>query len=212
MRQRVMIAMAVACGPRLLIADEPTTALDVTVQAQILELLRTLKHERQMAILLVTHDLGVVRQICDRAIVMYAGRIVEEAPVASCSSTPLHPYTCGPGRQHPARSWSAGGACPRSRARRRTRRTLPPGCAFAPAARSPGPLPRRRSRRCADAGPGRRSACHRSAELVDWKPDASTWEPDMTDTALVDHRPGTRRPRNASSTFEGAAYLGRASW
>ena len=95
MRQRVMIAMAVACGPRLLIADEPTTALDVTIQAQILDLLRRLNDERRMAILLVTHDLGVVAQTCERVLVMYAGRIVEQAPVRPLFATPLHPYTRG---------------------------------------------------------------------------------------------------------------------
>ena len=95
MRQRVMIAMAIACGPRLLIADEPTTALDVTIQAQILDLLRRLNHERRMAILLVTHDLGVVAQTCERVMVMYAGRIVERAPVRPLFAAPLHPYTRG---------------------------------------------------------------------------------------------------------------------
>jgi oligopeptide/dipeptide ABC transporter ATP-binding protein len=95
MRQRVMIAMAVACGPRLLIADEPTTALDVTIQAQILDLLRSLNRERRMAILLVTHDLGVVAQTCERVMVMYAGRIVEQAPVRPLFRAPLHPYTRG---------------------------------------------------------------------------------------------------------------------
>jgi peptide/nickel transport system ATP-binding protein len=95
MRQRVMIAMAIACGPRLLIADEPTTALDVTIQAQILDLLRSLNRERRMAILLVTHDLGVVAQTCERVMVMYAGRIVEQAPVKPLFRAPLHPYTRG---------------------------------------------------------------------------------------------------------------------
>ena len=95
MRQRVMIAMAIACGPRLLIADEPTTALDVTIQAQILDLLRALNQERRMAILLVTHDLGVVAQTCERVMVMYAGRIVERAPVRPLFAAPLHPYTRG---------------------------------------------------------------------------------------------------------------------
>jgi peptide/nickel transport system ATP-binding protein len=95
MRQRVMIAMALACDPRVLIADEPTTALDVTVQAQILELLRELQQERRMAIMLVTHDLGVVAETCDRVVVMYAGQVVEEAPAAGLFSRPRHPYTEG---------------------------------------------------------------------------------------------------------------------
>jgi peptide/nickel transport system ATP-binding protein len=95
MRQRVMIAMATACGPRLLIADEPTTALDVTIQAQILELLSRLKRELSMALLLITHDLGVVAEHADRVVVMYAGRKAEEAPTAELFRTPLHPYTVG---------------------------------------------------------------------------------------------------------------------
>ena len=95
MRQRVMIAMALACEPSLLIADEPTTALDVTVQAQILDLLRTLVRDRGMALLLITHDLGVVRELCERAIVLYAGRVAEQAPVRDLLRTPLHPYTSG---------------------------------------------------------------------------------------------------------------------
>ncbi|MCE5195604.1 MAG: ABC transporter ATP-binding protein [Negativicutes bacterium] len=95
MRQRVMIAMALACNPRLLIADEPTTALDVTIQAQILDLLRKLKSELGMAILLITHDLGVVAEMAERVVVMYAGKVVEEGDVVSIFHHPLHPYTAG---------------------------------------------------------------------------------------------------------------------
>jgi peptide/nickel transport system ATP-binding protein len=95
MRQRVMIAMALACEPRLLIADEPTTALDVTIQAQILDLLRTLQRETGTAIVLITHDLGVVAELADDVAVMYAGRIVERAPVAELFERPEHPYTVG---------------------------------------------------------------------------------------------------------------------
>ena len=112
MRQRAMIAMALACGPRLLIADEPTTALDVTVQAQILDLLRSLRDETGMAMLFVTHDLGVVADICDRVAVMYAGQIVETAPTEELFARPQHPYTerllasmpqrAAPGRRLPA--------------------------------------------------------------------------------------------------------------
>ena len=92
MRQRVMIAMALACEPDVLIADEPTTALDVTIQAQILDLMGTLKEKLNTAIMLITHDLGVVAQVCDRVMVMYAGRVIEEAPVRDLFHTPRHPY------------------------------------------------------------------------------------------------------------------------
>ena len=95
MRQRVMIAMALACDPRLLIADEPTTALDVTLQAQILELMRELKAASGAAIILIPHDLGVVAEVCDEVAVMYAGEIVERAPVDELFSAPQHPYTVG---------------------------------------------------------------------------------------------------------------------
>ena len=93
MAQRVMIAMALACVPELLIADEPTTALDVTIQAQILDLMRNLRTKMDTAIILITHDLGVVAEMCDRVNVMYAGRIVEQAPVVELFKTPKHPYT-----------------------------------------------------------------------------------------------------------------------
>ncbi|MCY7320021.1 MAG: ABC transporter ATP-binding protein [Ramlibacter sp.] len=95
MRQRAMIAMALACEPRLLIADEPTTALDVTIQAQILELIRTLQSETGAAVILITHDLGVVAEVADEVVVMYAGRVVERAPVAQLFAQPQHPYTVG---------------------------------------------------------------------------------------------------------------------
>ena len=95
MRQRVMIAMALACNPQLLIADEPTTALDVTIQAQILDLMRDLKDRLGSAIMLITHDLGVVAEMCQRVVVMYAGRKVEEGPVEEIFARPLHPYTRG---------------------------------------------------------------------------------------------------------------------
>ena len=95
MRQRVMIAMALACNPELLIADEPTTALDVTIQAQILELLNELRRTRRLAVLLITHDLGVVAEVADRVCVMYTGKIVEESPVGEIFEYPKHPYTRG---------------------------------------------------------------------------------------------------------------------
>lgn len=95
MRQRVMIAMALACNPKILICDEPTTALDVTIQAQILDLIRKLNKETGTAIIMITHDLGVVSELCEKVIVMYAGRIVEEAPSDDIFKNPLHPYTTG---------------------------------------------------------------------------------------------------------------------
>jgi peptide/nickel transport system ATP-binding protein len=95
MRQRAMIAMALACDPQLLIADEPTTALDVTIQAQILELMRMLKRRTDSAIILITHDLSVVAEVCDEVAVMYAGEIVERAPVDALFDAPQHPYTIG---------------------------------------------------------------------------------------------------------------------
>jgi peptide/nickel transport system ATP-binding protein len=95
MRQRVMIAMAIACRPKLLIADEPTTALDVTIQAQILDLLARLREELGMGIMLITHDLGVVSEFVDEVLVMYAGKLVEHAPAAALFAAPLHPYTKG---------------------------------------------------------------------------------------------------------------------
>jgi oligopeptide/dipeptide ABC transporter ATP-binding protein len=129
LRQRVMIAMALAPGPHVLIADEPTTALDVTVQKQILELLATLRRDLQLALLFITHDLGVVAQVADRVAVMYAGRIVEEGPVAEVLRHPAHPYTQGLLRAAPRLTREklvpVPGAVPALDA-------LPPGCAFAP--------------------------------------------------------------------------------
>jgi len=129
LRQRVMIAMALAPGPHVLIADEPTTALDVTVQKQILELLAALRRDLQLALLFITHDLGVVAQVADRVAVMYAGRIVEEGPVAEVLHHPAHPYTQGLLRAAPRLTREklvpVPGAVPALDA-------LPPGCAFAP--------------------------------------------------------------------------------
>ena len=95
MRQRIMIAIALSCNPEVLIADEPTTALDVTIQAQILELIKRLQDELNLAVIMITHDLGVIAEICDRVIVMYAGEIVEEAEIQELFKSPIHPYTKG---------------------------------------------------------------------------------------------------------------------
>jgi oligopeptide/dipeptide ABC transporter ATP-binding protein len=130
-----MIAMALACNPKLLIADEPTTALDVTIQAQILELLDELRKQRDLAVLLITHDLGVVAEVADRVAVMYTGRIVEESPVEELFDRPKHPYTEGLLRSVPKltsehvikleRLQTIEGTVPRPT-------DLPPGCHFAP--------------------------------------------------------------------------------
>jgi oligopeptide/dipeptide ABC transporter ATP-binding protein len=108
MRQRVMIAIALSCDPELLIADEPTTALDVTIQAQIMELLASLQKKLGLAVLLITHDLGVVAEFCERVIVMYTGRIVEEAPVEQLFARPAHPYTRGLLRSLPGAALVSG--------------------------------------------------------------------------------------------------------
>ncbi|MFI5001921.1 MAG: ABC transporter ATP-binding protein [Reyranellales bacterium] len=132
MCQRVMIAIAIACSPSVLIADEPTTALDVTVQAQVLALLKKLQADAGMAMIFITHDLGVVAETADRVVVMYAGRKVEEASVDDLFEAPLHPYTAGligatptPGAARAARLADIPGMVPPLNA-------LPPGCAFAP--------------------------------------------------------------------------------
>jgi oligopeptide/dipeptide ABC transporter ATP-binding protein len=129
MRQRVMIAMAVACEPELVIADEPTTALDVTIQAQILELFQSLKERLGMAVLMITHDLGVVARLCERVVVMYGGRVVEEGPAETVFDRPAHPYMAGLLRASPdlerleARLATIDGAPP-------DMRLLTEGCGF----------------------------------------------------------------------------------
>ena len=143
MRQRVMIAMALACDPKLLIADEPTTALDVTIQAQILELLDGLRKTRELAVLLITHDLGVVAEVADRVAVMYTGRIVEASPVAELFARPKHPYTEGLLRSVPKLTAAEAQKLERLQTIEGTvpkLTELPPGCHFAP--RCPHRMPR----------------------------------------------------------------------
>jgi oligopeptide/dipeptide ABC transporter ATP-binding protein len=161
MRQRAMIAMALACSPALLIADEPTTALDVTIQAQILELLREVRETTGTAILLITHDLGVVAETADEVAVMYAGRIVEQAPVAELFAGPQHPYTIG-----------LLGAVPRLAGGRAQLATiagnvpdplhLPLGCRFAPRCPFAEPACRATDPALREMSPGHIAACIRA--------------------------------------------------
>ena len=161
MRQRAMIAMALACSPALLIADEPTTALDVTIQAQILDLLREVRETTGTAILLITHDLGVVAETADEVAVMYAGRIVEQAPVGRLFAEPQHPYTIG-----------LLGAVPRLSGTRERLATIagnvpdplhvPSGCRFAPRCPFAEPACRATDPALRELAPGHRAACIRA--------------------------------------------------
>lgn len=131
MRQRIMIAMALACRPKLLLADEPTTALDVTIQAQILELMKNLRKEIDSAIIMITHDLGIISEMCDRVVVMYAGQVVESSPLKDLLREPLHPYTEGLLKSIPTitrekqRLHTIEGTVP-------SPFDMPPGCSFQP--------------------------------------------------------------------------------
>ncbi|WP_051426658.1 ABC transporter ATP-binding protein [Jiangella gansuensis] len=166
MRQRVVIAMALALGPRLLIADEPTTALDVTVQAQIMELIAQLRDETGMAVVLISHDLGVVADLARRVLVMYAGRVVESGPLREVYERPAHPYTVGlmaslPDAVTPGEKLRTIGGAPASPG------ALPPGCAFHPRC----PLATERCRVEVPAlrpvGDGRAAACHYAEAVLD---------------------------------------------
>ncbi|MED4753429.1 ABC transporter ATP-binding protein [Brevibacillus choshinensis] len=158
MRQRVMIAMAMACNPKLLIADEPTTALDVTIQAQILDLMRDLKEKQGTAIMMITHDLGVVAEMCDRVIVMYAGKVVEEADVVTLFTKPQHPYTQGLMRSIPSlesaerRLYSIKGNVP-------IPGTIRDGCSFAPRCEFATELCRQKAPRLVEVEQGHLSRC-----------------------------------------------------
>ncbi|HTC09873.1 MAG TPA: ABC transporter ATP-binding protein [Acetobacteraceae bacterium] len=163
MRQRVMIAMALACHPSLLIADEPTTALDVTIQSQILDLMRGLQAELTMSVLFITHNLGVVAEIADRVAVMYAGRIVEQGTVEAVFARPLHPYTVallasiprveGSGRDPARRLAAIPGQVPSAIA-------LPQGCAYAPRCARATALCRQTAPPIIPALPGHEVRCH----------------------------------------------------
>lgn len=165
MRQRVMIAMSLALDPEVLIADEPTTALDVTVQAQIMDLLAELQHERKMGLILITHDLGVVADVADRISVMYAGRIVEEAPVHDLYAGPAHPYTLGllesiPRVDEKGQQLRTIKGLPPSLLR------IPSGCPFHPRCPSAQPVCQEKLPALLRLGHGRASACHFAEELL----------------------------------------------
>jgi oligopeptide transport system ATP-binding protein len=170
MRQRVMIAMALSCRPELLIADEPTTALDVTIQAQILDLIRQMRQEFGMSLILITHDLGVVAGMCERILVMYAGRIVEEGSARSLFHEPKHPYTIGLLRSIPRLDEEEKEKLlpivgqPPDLAR------LPSGCAFEPRCAYKRDLCRETFPPWADRPGGGRVACHFFKELTEAEP------------------------------------------
>lgn len=158
MSQRVMIAMAMSCDPHLLIADEPTTALDVTIQAQILDLMRKIQREIHTGILLITHDLGVVAEMCSRVIVMYAGRIVEEAPVQLLFYEPMHPYTKGLIASVP-KLGSGVTSLPSIPGSVPDLSMMPPGCKFAPRCRYAQDRCREEEPPLVELGGGRKCRC-----------------------------------------------------
>ncbi|MEV5004791.1 ABC transporter ATP-binding protein [Streptomyces sp. NPDC056159] len=170
MRQRIMIAMALALEPALIIADEPTTALDVTVQAQVMDLLAELRREYRMGLVLITHDLGVVADVADRIAVMYAGRIVESAPVHDIYKAPAHPYTRGlldsiPRLGHKGRElYAIKGLPPNLRA-------IPPGCAFHPRCPMARDVCRTDVPPLYEVSESRASACHFWRECLDGRAD-----------------------------------------
>ncbi|RCW39985.1 oligopeptide transport system ATP-binding protein [Halopolyspora algeriensis] len=165
MRQRVMIAMSLALDPDLLIADEPTTALDVTVQAQIMDLLDELRRERGMGLILITHDLGVVAEVADRISVMYAGRVVEKADAHSLYKQPGHPYTEGLMESIP-RLDMKGHELASIQGLPPTLTNIPPGCPFHPRCHRAEDACREKVPEFHDLGLGRASACHFAEELI----------------------------------------------
>ena len=172
MRQRVMIAMALSCNPKVLIADEPTTALDVTIQAQILDLMRELQETFGTAIILITHDMGVVAENADRVVVMYAGRKVEEADAAELFDNPGHPYTKGLLGSIPhldtaaAQRRHGGRGSPRSRAWCRRCSTCRRAAASRRAAPTPATSAAPRSRRSSEHRPGHWIACWHAERVM----------------------------------------------
>jgi oligopeptide/dipeptide ABC transporter ATP-binding protein len=158
MRQRAMIAMAMACNPRILIADEPTTALDVTIQAQIIHLMSELKREVNTAIILISHDLGVVAQLAQNVMIMYAGKVMEYGDVKSVYSSPLHPYTVGLLHSIPKISENLHrlriiqGTVP-------SPLKLPVGCKFSTRCDEVMPICREREPECIEVGGGRKVRC-----------------------------------------------------
>jgi peptide/nickel transport system ATP-binding protein len=168
MRQRVMIAMALSCNPKLLIADEPTTALDVTIQAQILDLLNEMKERLGMAVLLITHAMGVVAETAQRVVVMYAGKVVEEAPVGALFASPRHPYTQGLIRSIPRLDLAAAGHR-RLEAIPGTVPSLldpPRGCRFAARCRFAIPPCEAAEPPLREVAPGHKAACIRAEEIA----------------------------------------------
>jgi oligopeptide transport system ATP-binding protein len=164
MRQRAMIAMALACGPDVLIADEPTTALDVTIQAQILELMQEIQARTESAIIMITHDLGVVADMADHVLVMYAGRAVEYGAADEVFYRPLHPYTWGLLDSLPRHDVEEKGTlCPIS-GQPPSLINLPPGCSFSPRCAYAKDICRLESPALVEVSPGHSSACHFSAD------------------------------------------------
>ena len=167
MRQRVMIAMALACDPRLLIADEPTTALDVTIQAQIMELLRDLQRRSRMAMIFVTHDLNLVAEIADRVAVMYCGQVVEEGPVSVLLDNPRHPYTRALLQCIPERDPETGRATVRPIAGKIANPLAPPeGCRFHPRCPHVADICRKGEPGLQDSGAGHMTRCLRWREIA----------------------------------------------
>jgi oligopeptide transport system ATP-binding protein len=201
-----MIAMAIALDPAVLIADEPTTALDVTVQAQIMDLLKELQDERRMGLILITHDLGVVADVADRIAVMYAGRLVEHADVYDLYARPAHPYSRGllesiPRLDQKGQELAAIGGLPPNLMR------IPAGCSFNPRCRYAQDVCRVESPPLREVGRQRRSACHFAEEVLMGTAEITRREIDgepQVDLAATDLGPGTE-PDGAQVRGEGGA-------